>query len=528
MSYGVSGERCSSRSVVIIGAGMGGLSAAAFLAKGGFRVTVIDRLSAVGGRIQTLERDGFRFDMGPSWYWMPDEHDRWFRMFGENRQDLYAISRVDPSYRIFFTGSGAVSLDLPANLDAACDCFESIESGAGNRLREYLDLCERRYRMVMDNFIYRNWRFRGSIVNRKTFMNLPLLRLMSNYRRETRRFFRHPHLLKILEFPSVFLGSNPQKTPAIYTLMNHIDFCLGTWYPAGGFRSVAESMRLVAERQGVQFMLDTEARGLVVERGAAARISEWARGRSGRRRRVVAIRANRGGRVVELDADIVACNADYHFVEQELLAKGDRSYSERYWRRRNLAPSALNFYVGIDCKLEELRHHTFFFDHDWDDHFDAVYHHPRRVDDPLFYIHLPSHSDPTAAPRGRSALFILVPIAPGLELSSDEIETLFQRIIARIERCCQRPIAPHIMFSQSYTVKDYQRDFHSYRGNAFGLGQTLWQTASFRPNNRSRRISNLYYCGHYTTPGTGTTMSMISGEMVARRIIEEWGAESVD
>ncbi len=493
---------------VVVGAGFGGVSAAAYLARAGYDVTCVEKNGWVGGRARDLTENGFRFDMGPSWYWMPGEHDRWFRDFGEDRVDYYDVSRVDPSYTVFFgdstPGESRNRLTMPADLSAAREVFESYEAGAGDRLERYLDQARRKYDFAMRHYIYRNFSSIFDFVNATTVRNLPTLSIFSSYGGMLRRTFAHPYLRKVLGFPVVFLGSDARSTPAMYTLMNHIDFSLGTWYPQGGFARVVRAMQRVAENQGVAFRFSHEVTGFAFTG-----------------ERVHAVRAQSQEGEVEFPADVVVANADYPFVEMQLLPERFRSIPGRSWDRASLAPSVVNFYLGFNRRLESLAHHTFFFDSDWDEHFDAVYRRPRWIERPLFYLHIPSVTDRTCAPEGHEAVFLLVPVAPGLEDSADRRRHYLDNALERIEALSGESLRDHLIYQKSFSLDDFRRDYNAYKGNAFGLGQTLFQTAWFRKPNRSKKVKNLYFAGQYTVPGTGTTMSMISGNVVAERIQEE-------
>lgn len=500
---------------VVIGSGFGGLSAAAFLARDGWDVTVLEKNSWVGGRAGVLDEGGYRFDKGPSWYWMPDQHDRWFEQFGVKRSDYYAIHRVDPSYRVYFgdivPGESRTVVDMPANREAAMALFESYEPGAGAQLGRYLDDCRVKYDISMANFIYKNFYTIFDFLGLVTVANLHRLNLLQSYGGRIARFFRHPFLRRMLEFPVVFLGSTAKRTPAVYTLMNHIDFGLGTWYPDGGFGAVVKAMQTVAEGQGAQFRFGHEAVAIDVVDGSA---------------RSVRFRTADGAEET-IAADVVIANADYPWVEANLLEERHRSISPKRWERATLAPAVVNWYLGFDRQLDEFTHHTFFFDSDWDEHFDAVYDNPRWIDEPLFYLHVPSKTDRACAPTGHEAVFLLVPVAPGLEDTMEQRRLYLDRALERMEQRTGRPLRKHLVFERSMSISDFESQFHAYKGNAFGLGQTLFQTAWFRTANRSKRVSNLYYSGQYTVPGTGTTMSMISGEVAAMRVAREQGSPAV-
>jgi phytoene desaturase len=455
--------------------------------------------------------------MGPSWYWMPGEHDRWFDRFGMPRSEFFEIRRVDPSYRIYYgdtvPGETRNVVDVPANRVGARAVFEQFEPGAGAALDRYLDDTRRKYHFSMGAFIYRNYYSIFDFVNWTAIANLPHLNLLQSYGGLVRRRFQHPYLREILEFPVVFLGSNAKRTPAVFTLMNHIDFDLGTWYPVGGFGAVVSAMQTVAERLGATFMFNHEVTAINV--AATGR-------RKGQATSVTCRTAD--GTSTTIEADIVVANADYPHVERALLPAEYRSVSEKRWSRTTLAPGVVNWYLGFDRKLDEFEHHTFFFDSDWEEHFDAVYDNPRWTDDPLFYLHVPSRTDASCAPEGHEAVFLLVPVAPGLDDTPERREQYLEMALDRMEKRTGTSLRKHLVFKESMSLTDFERDYNAWRGNAFGLGMTLFQTAWFRTANRSKRVENLYFAGQYTVPGTGTTMSMISGEVVADRIRHEYGA----
>ena len=452
--------------------------------------------------------------MGPSWYWMPTEHDRWFTDMGVRREDYYDVHRVDPSYKVYYGDSEPREREnvvtVPANFDMAKAVFERYEPGAGAKLEAFVDQARRKYEFAMSGFIYRNFNSLLDMVNGALISNLRRLNLLKSYRSLIEKYFTHPYLRKILEFPVVFLGSYAARTPAVYTLMNYIDFGLGTWYPQGGFGRVVEAMKEAAEAKGARFVFNTEVTGL---RGGRDALRE------------VVVRSNGKDQVVV--ADVVVANADYVHVENVLLQPEHRSMPYKRWANRTFAPAVLNYYVGFRRKLPFLAHHTFFFDTDWNDHFDAVYGNKRWPENPLFYLHIPSMSDPGCAPEGKEAMFILVPCAMGLPDTDELRERYFSLVMDRMERLTGESLRDDIEFRQTMSIRDFVTDYNAHQGTAFGLGQTLFQTAYFRPANRSRKVPNLYYTGHYTVPGTGTTMSMISGKLAAMRIGLEWPGEGI-
>lgn len=537
------------KKIVVVGAGLGGLSAAAHLAHAGHAVTVVEQLPAVGGRAQVWRDQGWSFDIGPSWYWMPEEHDAWFAHLGLKREDYYDIVRLDPSFKVFFKDS---TYRIPADNTQIGNLFEQIEPGGREALQRYLTLCKRRYEIAKRCFIYTSYRSPWQMIDSAIFRYWSAIRLFRSYQSELDRFFHNRELQKILTYPVVFLGSDAKRTPAVYTLMNWIDIGLGTWYPQGGFGAVVAAMRKVAEEMGVRFALSQRCVGFSFAH-AHKRITEVVcvpATHSGQPQRQHNAHADNSAtmqpisyaclqhrqadsseirddarRIIYL-ADAVVANGDYPAIEN-LLPTRYRSYTKRYWGRRTLSPAVMNFYLGLDTVFEELEHHSFFFDGDWDTHFAATYRTKGRIEHPLFYTHYPVRTDRHTAPPGCSALFILIPVASGESEINKHREYYFNHCCERIKKKIGRDIRPHIRTKRSMSIPEFEQLYSAFQGNAFGLGHTLWQTAAFRPCNKSRRINNLYYCGHYTIPGTGTTMSTISGTIAAKRLIQEQCKEKI-
>jgi len=490
--------------VVIIGGGFGGLSAAAILAREGARVTLLEKNETLGGRARVWEEDGFRFDMGPSWYWMPDVFERFFRIFGESASDHYRLTRLDPSYRVWF-GPGE-SLDLPAGVDALTTLFESMESGAGERLTAFLDDAEYKYSRGMGDFVHKPGLSVLEFADPRLLWALIRLQMLQSFRAHVRRHFSHPRLRQVVEFPVLFLGATPPRTPALFSLMNHADMTLGTWYPQGGMGAVVQGFASVAREQGAELHTATEVRRIVVEEG---------------RVQGVEVESEDGPRTVP--ADVVLANADYAHVEQELLAPGQRQYTERYWETRTLSPSSLLFYLGVRGEVKGLEHHTLFFDEDLDTHADAIYEHPRWPERPLFYVSAPSRTDPTVAPEGHENLCVLIPLAPGLEDPDATREAYFDLVMGRLEALTGQSIRDRIVLKRSYAHSDFSADYHALRGNAYGLANTLRQTAILRPRLRSRKVRGLYFTGQLTVPGPGVPPAIVSGEVAARQIARDSG-----
>ncbi len=486
--------------IVVIGGGFAGLSAAAELARAGASVTLLEKNEAVGGRARVWQHEGFRWDMGPSWYWMPDVFDDFFAGFGHSTADFYTLERLDPSYRVCFGPDDAI--DLPAGIEPLVDLFESIERGAGTRLRSFLADAAYKYRHGMGDFVHKPALSLREYLDPRLLWSLVRLQMLQSFRAHVRRHFTHDHLRQIVEFPVLFLGATAARTPALFSLMNHADMALGTWYPQGGMGSVVDGLRRLAESQGAEIRTRAEVERIEVRSGRVSGVVT----RSGER----------------FDADVVVANADYHHVEQHLLAPEYRQYGREFWKRRTLSPSSLLFYVGVEGRVEGLRHHTLFFDEPIDLHAEAIYESPRWPERPLFYVSAPSRTDPTVAPTGCENLCLLVPLAPDLDDADEIRERTWDLITDRLEQRTGQSIRDRIVVRRSYAHREFREDYHALGGNAYGLANTLRQTALLRPRLRSRKVGGLYFAGQLTVPGPGVPPALISGQVAARQIMADW------
>ncbi len=487
-----------SPSVVVVGSGFGGLSSACYLADAGLDVTVLEKNDGLGGRASVLEADGFRFDMGPSWYLMPDVFERFFGHFGREPSDFYDLEPLDPHYRIFFKDGDQI--DVTADRGEMRTLFESYEEGAGEALDDYLDTSEKHYDVAMEKFIYTDRpRLRDWIdldVMTAAPVGLQLLGTMDDY---VAKYFENPKLRQIMQYTLVFLGGAPHNTPAIYNMMSHVDFNLGVYYPENGLSSVVDACVELGGEMGVEYVTDAE-------------VSEIVNCRDG-----FTVESEAGA----FEADYVVSNADYAHTEQELLPEHERQYDAEYWDSRTYSPSAFLLYLGVEGDVEPLKHHTLVFPTDWNEHFEQIFDDPAWPEDPAYYLCVPSKTDDDVAPEGHSNLFALVPVAPGLD-DTEEVRTWYRDLVLDdIAENTGVDLRDRIVFEEQFSVTEFTERYNSMEGTALGLAHTLKQTALFRPSHRSDACPGLYFTGSYTTPGIGVPMCLISGEHTASALLDD-------
>ncbi len=483
------------KTVIVIGSGFAGLSAASFMAKDGWNVTVIEKNKTPGGRARQLKENGFTFDMGPSFYWMPDVFERYFAQFGKKVADYYSLHRLDPSYRIYWNDG---FIDIPADFEELKNVFETLEPGSSEKLENYLKGAAYKYEVGVNNLVYKPSRSVTEFMDWKTISGVFKLQVFSSIKSHISKYFNHPKLRQMMEFPVLFLGALPQDTPALYSLMNYADIKGGTWYPEGGMYSVVEGMYKLAVELGVQFRFEEEVTGITIKGNTANTVQT--------QRQLYS-------------TDVIISGADYHFTETKLLPEEYRSYSPAYWAKRVMAPSCLMYYVGLNKKLKQFTHHSLFFDVPFEQHGNEIYKDPQWPAEPLFYVSVSSLSDDTVAPAGCENIVFLIPVASGLEGDSEELrEKYFQQIVKRFEKYSGESILDSIIYKKTYSVSDFVSDYNSFKGNAYGLANTLRQTAIFKPSCQSKKVKNLFYTGQLTVPGPGVPPSLISGEVVAKQV----------
>ncbi|MGY6650209.1 phytoene desaturase family protein [Wenyingzhuangia sp. IMCC45574] len=481
-----------SKKIIIIGAGFSSLAASCYLAQYGYNVTILEKNSHVGGRAQQLKKEGFVFDMGPTFYWMPDVFEKFFGDFKKHPSDYYQLEQLDPGYKVYADVDKAIN--IAANFNTVVNTFEEKEKGSGKQLQKFIADAEDNYNLAIKDLVYQPGENLFEIITPKTALKIGAF--FSTIKSQVAKHIKHPELKQILEFPVLFLGAKPETTPGFYNFMNYADLKLGTWHPKKGMHQVALGMAKLAEELGVEIICNQNLQKFNLTNKQVASVTTQSS---------------------TYPCDVVLSGADYHFTES-LLPNQFKQYSDKFWEKQTFAPSALLFYVAFDKKLENVEHHTLFFDTSFDVHAKSIYDTKEWPTEPLFYASFPSITDDYFAPEEKEAGTFLIPIAPGLEDTPEIREKYFDIIINRLERITKQSVREHVLFKESYCVNDFKEQFNSYKGNAYGLANTLLQTHILRPKLKSKKINNLYFTGQLTVPGPGVPPAIISGEIVSKLI----------
>ncbi len=485
------------KKIIVIGAGISGLSAASYLARDGYDVTILEKNNYAGGRIRQLKVNDFTFDMGPSWYWMPDIFERFYNDFNHNTSDFYELERIDPSYKIFWEDK-TTSL-IPANYSKLKQLFDSIENGSGEKLDKYLEDAKIKYEVGMGEFVERPSISIKEYLDPLLITNSMKLDLLKSITSSISKKFQNKKLKQLLEFPVLFLGAKPSKTPALYSMMNYADIKLGTWYPVGGMFEISKAFTSIAIEQGVKIILNQPVEKVLVKNNNINQVIT---------------------NVDKYESDAVINCSDYHHFEQNILDEEYRMYDNNYWESRVFAPTCLLFYLGINKKLSGIEHHNLFFDADFKSHSDDIYDKHRWPKEPLFYLSATSKSD-TTAPEGYENLFILIPLSTNIKETESIIDKYYDMVIDRIENRIGQKFKDNIVYKKVFSRNDFIADYNSYKGNAYGLANTLLQTAFLKPKMKNNKISNLYYAGQLTVPGPGLPPSIISGRIASQLLKKE-------
>lgn len=484
----------ANKKVVVIGSGFAGLSTATYLADQGCDVTVLEKNKDLGGRARQFKAEGFTFDMGPSWYWMPDVFEKYFETFGKKVSDYYELERLDPSYHVLF-GKDDI-LKVPAKMQDFKNMLEELEPGSGKQLDKFLEQAAYKYEKGINDLVYKPGRSLTEFMSVKLLFDMVRMDIFSSIYSHVRKFFKNERIIRLMEFPILFLGALPENTPALYSLMNYADISLGTWYPKGGMHKIIEGMVSLAEELGVKFQYNSAVQQIVMN-------STKAKG--------ILVNGE------QIESDFIIGGADYEHIEQNLLPEKFRKYKADYWDKREMAPSSLIFYLGVNKRVNKLLHHNLFFDEPFEQHAHQIYEDPQWPDKPLFYVCSPSQTDATTAPEGCENLFVLIPVATDLKDTEEVREKYYDLVMERLERLTGETIKDHIIYKKSYAHNDFKADYNAFKGNAYGLANTLRQTANLKPSMHSK-VKNLLFTGQLTVPGPGVPPSIISGQVVAKEL----------
>jgi phytoene desaturase len=487
----------NAKSVIVIGSGFSGLSSACFLAQKGYRVTILEKNNSIGGRARQFKTQGFTFDMGPSWYWMPEVFERFYNQFGKSTSDFYKLERLNPSYRVWWGQNDY--WDIPAEMEKIEALFEKYEKGSSLKLRKFLKEAEYKYKHGMGTYVYKPGKSLLEYVDTKVFLSAFQLNMFTDMASYVRRYFKDQRIISLLEFPVLFLGETPSRTPALYSLMNYADMVLGTWYPEKGMFQIVEAIATIAKNLGVEILTDKEVVHIETNQN-----------------KVTSVKTKDGSTYT---ADALVASADYRHIDKEVLKPEDQQYSDKYWEERKMAPSCLLYYLGFDCKLEKLLHHNLFFDADFNVHASEIYDNPAWPSNPLFYVSVVSKTDPESAPEGCENVFILIPTAPNLIENQNVKDKYFDIVINRLENLTgHQNLKKHIVYRRDFGASNFITDYHAHKGNAYGLANTLLQTGPLKPKINHKKLKNMVFTGQLTAPGPGVPPSIISGELAANEI----------
>ena len=476
----------------VIGSGFSGLSAATHAASQGHKVHLFEKNASIGGRARAYSANGFFFDMGPSWYWMPDVFENYFNAFGKSAANYYNLIKLDPGFQIFFAGDEV--MQIPASLNDIYQLFEQIEKGSATQLKRYLADAEFKYHISMSDLVHQPALSVFEFMKPAIIKNALKTNLFTSLSKYVRRHFKDERLIALMEFPVLFLGAMANKIPALYSIMNYSALVQGTYYPMGGMHEIVNAMQQLAQEKGVNIITDFEIDKINTHNN-----------------KVISVSSKNN----QFQLDALIAGADYHHVES-LLPSKQRNYTQAYWQSRTFAPSALIFYVGVNKVIPKLIHHNLFFDTDMNTHANEIYTDPAWPSNPLFYVCCPSKTDAAVAPAGMENLFILIPLATGLPDTNELREAYFTKIMQRIEKRCGTSITNHIVYKKSYCLNNFISDYHAYKGNAYGLANTLKQTAILKPAIKNKKVENLFYTGQLTVPGPGVPPALISGGIAAK------------
>jgi phytoene desaturase len=486
--------------VLVIGAGVGGIAVAAQLARRGYDVTVLEKTTAPGGRCNQIVQDDHRFDVGPSLFLLPQVYAQTYAALGERMEDHLDLKRIDPTYHIHFEDETV--LQLSANINWMQKQLEAIEPGSFGGFLRYLAEGHHHLEIALDRFLTKNFYTLHDQVNPGNISLLAELKLLRRHYDNLGNYFRDEKLKAVFSFQDVYMGLSPYESPAAYSMLQYTELADGVWFPIGGMYRIVESLTAIAEGHGARFVYESPVKQIVVESNRAT------------------------GVVLEdgstMNADIVIANADLPYVYDQLLP--DRDLARRMMNKQ-FTCSALMFYWSVDKVYPQLAHHTLFLSGDYKASSDRIFHDHTLPESPSFYIHVPNRTDPSAAPAGCDTLMGLVPVGCLYEELNQDFEALRARaketIFKRLAKLGITDLEAHITHEVSYTPHDWREQFNLARGATFGLKHNISQLGYLRPHNRHSRYKNLYFCGASTHPGTGVPIAFLGAGLVEERILKE-------
>ncbi|WP_062382607.1 phytoene desaturase family protein [Demequina iriomotensis] len=498
--------------IVVVGGGVAGLATAGLLARGGAEVTLVERHAALGGRTGRVEIAGHTFDSGPTWYLMPEAFAQWFALMGRDVEEELELVDLDPRYRVLFEGEDpwgpADALEVSADAEENWRRFDALAPGEGEAMRAYAEDARELYRIALDRFLYTTYARPLGVASSTVLRRLPTLAslLAQSLGARIASRVRDPRLRQVLGFHAVFLGSSPDRAPALFSLMSHLDLNDGVRYPRGGIHAVVEALARVAREEGAELRTSSPVAGILVDDAGLATGVALESGET-------------------LHADAVVAAADLHHVETRLVPERWRTHPERAWRRRSPGVSTLLVLAEVDGAVPELAHHTMLFTRDWDANFGALRDGSPPPVPASVYVARPGATDPSVSPPGKDSLFVLVPFPADESLgatpeSRAELVALGRRYLAQVGAWAGVPdLAERSTVLQVITPADFASRYGAWRGGALGLEHTLAQTALLRPSNVSGKVPNLLYAGASTVPGIGVPLCLISAELVAKRLL---------
>jgi phytoene desaturase len=488
------------QTVIVIGAGIGGITAAIHLAKHGLHVTVLEKNSHPGGRCDRFSREGHRFDTGPTLFVMPQLYEAEFRALEASVRERLDLQRVDPTYHLVFDDGSQFA--ITSDMKSLQEQLESVQPGSFQGFLRYLQEGERHYQLAMDKMITRDFRRASDFFSLQNLSLVFRIKALINHYRNMSAYFDDPRLKTAFSFQDIYMGLSPSEAPATFSLLPYTELVHGVWYPRGGMYSIVEVLMDLARQAGVEFIFNSEVERINTN--------------STRAHGVLLADGSR------LDGDVILANADLPYVYQHLLPQDGMA---KALSRKQFSSTVISFFWGVDKAYEAIHPHTLFLADDYRKNFERVIQDASLPVNPILYVHAPARLDPSMAPRGQDTLTAIVPvghISENGEQNWGELrDKAREHVFRRLRTIGITDFESHIKFEETYTPPSWRKRYNLMKGSIHGLSHTLTQMAYFRPSNRHPRYKNLYFAGANTHPGTGIPTTMVSGRLVSERIGKE-------